>query len=375
MAAKTKGAGSSVFFQLTRRHFVVFFKNKIQVLYTLLVPIIIFVVYIFFLRSMEMMTVENTLLSLETPIKLSDHPELEKYIGTVVDAWMLSGITALSTITVALQTNNVIVDDKQKGVNRDFASAPIPRNMLIASYFLFNFIVTALICFIFEIVCFIYFAAMGEFVYNAVDLLLMVVVLLYMSINSTLMTVFLCSFFKTQASLSSLIAVISTGMGFLIGAYMPLGMLPSWVQNICAFIPGTFGCALFRFSFMDTPLQLLMGYVETSNIVADPSFITQITDTFGYQIHFFGMTVTPEWQAVAVAIYTLIFIALNIFSGRKLTTVLGVGKKRRKKKALAAALAQKAAQSENAEHSENTETSLTENSAQAAQAAPPDEHK
>ena len=56
MAAKTKGAGSSVFFQLTRRHFIVFFKNKISVLYTLLVPIIIFVVYIFFLRSMEMMT-------------------------------------------------------------------------------------------------------------------------------------------------------------------------------------------------------------------------------------------------------------------------------------------------------------------------------
>lgn len=337
MAAKTKGAGSSVFFQLVRRHFIVFFKNKIQVLYTLLVPIIIFVVYIFFLRSMEMMTVENTLLSLDTPIKFSDHPELENYIGTVVDAWMLSGITALSTITVSLQTNNVIVDDKQKGVNRDFASAPIPRNMLIGSYFLFNFIVTALICFIFEIVCFIYFAAMSEFVYDAVDLLLMVVVLLYMSVNSTLMTIFLCSFFKTQASLSSLIAVISTGMGFLIGAYMPLGMLPTWVQNICAFIPGTFGCALFRFSFMDTPLKLLMEYVETSNIVADPSFITQITDTFGYQIHFFGLTVTPEWQAVAVAIYTLIFVALNVLLGKKLTTVLGVGKKHRKKKALAAA--------------------------------------
>lgn len=355
MAAKTKGAGSSVFFQLTRRHFIVFFKNKISVLYTLLVPIIIFVVYIFFLRSMEMMTVENTLLSLDTPIKLSDYPELERYIGTVVDAWMLSGITALSTITVALQTNNVIVDDKQKGVNRDFASAPIPRNMLIGSYFLFNFIVTALICFIFEIVCFIYFAAMGEFVYDFVDLLLMVVVLLYMSINSTLMTVFLCSFFKTQASLSSLIAVISTGMGFLIGAYMPLGMLPTWVQNICAFIPGTFGCALFRFSFMDTPLRLLMEYVEASDIVADPAFIAQITDTFGFRIHFFGLTVTPEWQAVAVAIYTLIFIALNIFSGKKLTTVLGVGKKRRRRRALAAAMqaeksaAQAAAPNEQAE--------------------------
>ena len=95
---------------------------------------------------------------------------------------------------------------------------------------------------------------------------------------------------------------------------------------------------------MDTPLELLMEYVETSGIVADPSFLTQITGTFGYQIHFFGLTVTPEWQAVAVAIYTLIFVALNILSGKKLTTVLGVGKKRKKKKALAAAAANAQAQ-------------------------------
>ena len=337
MAAKTKGAGASVFFQLTNRHFIVFFKNKIQVLYTLLVPIIIFVVYIFFLRSMELMTVENTLLTLDIPIKLSEHPELEKYVGTVVDAWMLSGIAALSTITVSLQSNNVIIDDKQRGVNRDFASAPIPRNMLIASYFLFNFIVTLLICFIFEIVCFIYFGAMGEFVFDAVDLLLMVGVLLYICVNSTLLTVFICSFFKTWASLSSMVAVVSTGMGFLIGAYLPLGMLPEWVQNICAFIPGTFGCALFRFSFMDTPLKLLMEYVEGSGIIADPAFLAQMVDTFGYNIRFFGTVVTPEWQAVAVAVYTLIFIALNIFSGKKLTDVLGVGKKRKRRAQLAAA--------------------------------------
>lgn len=43
---KTKHRGTEIFFQLTRRHLLVFFKNKVRVMYTLLVPVIIFAVYI-----------------------------------------------------------------------------------------------------------------------------------------------------------------------------------------------------------------------------------------------------------------------------------------------------------------------------------------
>ena len=38
-----------------------------------------------------------------------------------------------------------------------------------------------------------------------------------------------------------------------------------------------------------------------------------------------------EFQAVALAIFIVIFIVLNILSGKKLTDVLGVGKKRRQR--------------------------------------------
>lgn len=58
---KTKHRGTEIFFQLTRRHLLVFFKNKVRVMYTLLVPVIIFAVYIFFLRELELSAVRNTL--------------------------------------------------------------------------------------------------------------------------------------------------------------------------------------------------------------------------------------------------------------------------------------------------------------------------
>lgn len=327
-AAKRRGSGTEIFFQLTRRHLLVFFKNKVRLMYTLLVPVIIFAVYILFLRELELSTVENTLYRLG----IQADEALNKYIRTLVDSWMLSGIAALSTITVSLQTNTVFVEDKQNGVNRDFASSPINRNTLIGSYILFNFLVTLLICVVYLAICFIYLACVNEFFLDFVDFAQIFGILLYATVSSTLMTVFISSFIKTEGTMASLIAVFSTAVGFLIGAYMPLGMLrPAWVQSLCAFIPGTYACSLLRYSFMATPLSQLSDYVINMQIANGQELIDAITGSFGYQLEFIGVQVNVEFQAVALAIFIVIFIVLNILSGKKLTDVLGVGKKRRKK--------------------------------------------
>ncbi len=318
----------TVFFELTRRHLLVFFKNKIRLLYTLLVPVIIFAVYIFFLRGLELSTVESTLYRLN--IEPTD--ELNRYVGTLVDSWMLSGIAALSSITVSLQSNNVFVEDKQNGVNRDFASSPIRRGALIGSYVVFNFLVTLLVCVIYLAICLLYLACMGEFLLGFGDFITIFGIMLYATVSSTLMTVFLCSFIKTEGTMASLVAVFSTAVGFLIGAYMPLGMLPGWVQTLCAFIPGTYACALLRYSFMATPLAGLSSYVtDVLQIPNGQQFLADLTGSFGYDLEFFSVTVGPGFQALALTVFNLIFLVLNIFSGKELAAVLGGARKKRKK--------------------------------------------
>ena len=46
--AKRRGSGTEIFFQLTRRHLLVFFKNKVRLMYTLLVLVVIYEVHILF---------------------------------------------------------------------------------------------------------------------------------------------------------------------------------------------------------------------------------------------------------------------------------------------------------------------------------------
>ena len=308
----------NVFLNLTKRHFLVFFKNKIRVLYTLLVPIIILLVYILFLRNLELSTVQNILYELE----VGATPELTTYINTLVDSWMLSGIIILSTITISIQTNNIIINDKENGVNRDFASSPIKNSYLIGSYFLFNFIVTMFLCLIVMLICFVYLAIMCEFFLTFIDFLIAFGVLTLSTATSTLLTIFICSFIKHESTLASIIAVFSTVAGFVIGAYMPLSMFPDWFRNICGFVPGTYSTDLMRFAFMATPLDGLSGLVSDLNLANEEELINNLFNSFGYEINLFGTNINVGYQALINVGFVVLFMILNIFSVKHITKVV-----------------------------------------------------
>ena len=307
----------NVFYQLTKRHFLVFFKNKIRVFYTMMVPLIIIAVYIVFLRQLELNTVKNILL--EENVLISEGSSEMKMIESVVDSWMLSGILTLSTITISIQTNNIIINDKENGVNRDFASSPISRNFLIGSYFVFNFIVTLLICLIVLVVCLLYLAFMGEFHLNFVDILEILGVLILSTITSTLMTIFICSFIKKESTLASLIAIFSAVAGFLIGAYMPLNMFHPILRNVCCFVPGTYSCGMMRFAFMDTGLNELTNMLQ--NIENGPALLEALTENFGFSLEVFGYDLEVGYQAIVNIVCVVILAVMNIFSAKYLAKV------------------------------------------------------
>ena len=305
---------------LTKRHLLVFINSRMRVFFTLMVPFIIFVIYIFFLRDLELMTIDPVLE--EYGLSMED-ATLRHYVYTLVESWMLSGIVAMCTITVSLQINNITVSDKENGINRDFASSPVSSNMLIFSYFLANFIITFVVCLIFLVVCFIYLAALGELIVTFASVMSMLGVLVFATVNGVLFTVFICSFISRDSTMGSVITIFSTAIGFLIGAYMPLFMLPEAVQYVCAFVPGTYSCSLFRFAFMSDTINEMTAYVVQIMPENGGVLMEQLTDSFGYNLNFFGNIVEPGYQALALAIFTIILLALNIVFGKKLTAVIG----------------------------------------------------
>ena len=313
----------NIFFTLTKRHLKMIFSNKIRMFYTLMVPIIILIIYIIFLRSMELTAVENELLKRGIDVK---NAELMKHVSTVVDAWMLSGIVSISAVTISLQTNSLIVEDKENGVNKDFVSSPINKNVLIASYFLYNFVITFFLTFLVLLTSFIFLAAYGEMYLNFTDIIMMIGTVFLTTIPTTLLTVFICIFIKTEPVLASVIAIFSAAIGFLTGAYMPISMLTKPIQYLCAFIPGTYSTSLIRFSYLDSPINNLASYLKANPALlptgqtAD-SISDLVINSFGYKVNFFEMNVTPALSVLITFIFFLIFLVLNIIFSKKLATV------------------------------------------------------
>jgi len=309
----------NIFLTLTKRHLKMIFSNKIRMFYTLMVPIIILVIYIIFLRNMELTAVENELQKMAIDV---NNKELMYKISMVVDAWMLSGIVSISSVTISLQTNSLIVEDKENGINKDFVSSPINKNILIASYFIYNFLITIFLTFLVLITSFIFLAFYGEMYLNFTDIITMFGTVFLTCIPTTLLTVFICIFIKTEPILASVIAIFSAAIGFLTGAYMPISMLAKPIQYFCAFIPGTYSCSLIRFSFLENPINGLEAYlVANPNILPAGKSATDvmnlIRNNFGFNVNFFEMPLTPAYSVLVTGIFFIIFLILNlIFCGR-----------------------------------------------------------
>ena len=190
-----------VFLTLTKRHILVFSKNWTTVLFTMMVPVVIFIVYIVFLRNMMIDGIKTAL-----PIFDQLVEDQQQKIYALADCWMMAGVLAVSCITVSLNTNYIMVRDKERGANRDFISSPISSRMVMVSYFAFNTIVCFVVNFLVLCLCMIYLAAYGAFMIDFVDFLALVGIILLSTMNAALLTFFVCNFINTESTLSSIVA-------------------------------------------------------------------------------------------------------------------------------------------------------------------------
>lgn len=289
-----------VFLTLTKRHIIVFCKNWTTVLFTMMVPMIILVIYVLFLRDMEIKTIDPIIKEyVQNP-----SADFMRKIYALADSWMIAGVLAVSCITVSLNTNSIMVRDKERGISKDFLSSPISSRMVLYSYFAFNTIVTFLITFFVLCVCMIYLACYGAFMISVMDFFALVGIILLSTMNAALLTFFICTFINKESSLSAILAIFSAAVGFLIGAYLPTSILPDSIQCI---IPGTYSAALFRNYLMSGPMDMLKAAYPEASALAEA-----LSDSFSFNLNFFGSDVSQEIQAWILGGFTVVFAAINI---------------------------------------------------------------
>lgn len=292
-----------VFYSLTKRHLLVFFKNIPTVIFTLMVPLAIFLVYIIFLRQLETETIKTTLDTLirenQSVLGLESHAdeykEVLKKVYGIADCWMVAGVLAVSCITVSLNANYIVVRDKESMVTRDFISSPIHPNIIVASYFTFNVIVTFIVNFIVYLLCLLVLSIYGAYMISLLDFFSILGVLLLSTISASLITFFICSFINSESVMSPIVAIVSAAVGFLIGAYLPNNFGPKYIGYITTFFPGTYSVGLLRNYFLATPLSLLSKKLEGYGI---SGIVDTLSEQFSLNIDFFSHEIKPGFMVL-----------------------------------------------------------------------------
>ncbi|CCV63934.1 ABC-type multidrug transport system, permease component [Alteracholeplasma palmae J233] len=292
--------------ELTKRNMRIFLKNKTSVLFSMLAPVLILVIYILFMGEFQVDMIAN---NLPESVEVS-----RKSISSITHAWMLSGIVGISSLTVALNSMFIAISDKERRVIDDFTASPVKLVNLTLSYFISAFILTFVICFLFLIIGIIYLIIATGVGFTFLDLFSLFGILILSTLSAVIVLMCITTFFKTTSAASSFTGIFSALVGFLIGAYLPVSILPKGIQNFANLIPGSHSTGLFRTVFMKRMIESLPEGIS-------PEFIEQIKGTYGFDLQIFGAKINSShmylYLTASIFVFFIAYLVINKWIKKK----------------------------------------------------------
>jgi multidrug/hemolysin transport system permease protein len=222
---------------LIKRNIKLFFKDKGMFFTALITPAILLVLYATFLGKVYR---DSFLSALPAGFPLA-----EELIEGCVVGQLISSILAVSCVTVTFCSNMLMVQDKASGSAWDFLVSPVRGGALAVGYYAATFFSSLLICAVAMTVCLVWLATVGWYL-SFLDVLLLGVDVVLLVMFGTALSSFVNFFLSTQGQISAVGTVVSSGYGFLCGAYMPISQFSEGLQKAIMLLPGTYGTSLIR---------------------------------------------------------------------------------------------------------------------------------
>ena len=283
---------TAALFALTLRNLKVFVKDRANVFFSLMAPLIVLALYVLFIGRMQSDGLKDALAGMGV--------SADDAVAAFSDSWMLSGVMATSCVTVPLCACGIMIQDKNRGVSADFAASPIPSWLPSAAYFIAVAASGLIISLIVLGVCFVWLAITGGFLLTAADVFGCIGVTVLSVLSSSTLLVFLISFLSSEGAFTAINVIVGTVTGFLIGAYIPINTFPEGVQYITLFVPGSYSASLFRGFFMDGALKKMEEAVSAE-------FSEALAGQFSVKLNFFGTSLSAGWAAVILGVTVVVF--------------------------------------------------------------------
>ena len=144
------------------------------------------------------------------------------------------------------------------------------------------------------------------------DFLAILVTILLSTLSSALFCTIFFGLIKSEGALTAINGVFAAIIGFVVGAYLPSSMMPSAINYISLFVPGSYSVALFRTIFLAGPINKLISQVP-------PNVVEILTKSYSLEMNFFGHTVSAWVMALVMvgAIFVFAGLLMLLYSHKK----------------------------------------------------------
>ena len=291
---------------MIRRNCKLFFKDKGIFFTSLITPLILLVLYATFLANVYR---DSFISTLPAGFTLPD-----EVINGLVGGQLLSSLLAVCTVTVAFCANMLMVQDKISGAANDFLITPVKKSSLAISYYIATSISTLIICFVALGASMIYLGVSGWYL-SAGDIFALILDVFLLSMFGTALSSLINRFLSSQGQISAVGSIVSSGYGFICGAYMPISSFSEGLQKVISFLPGTYGTALLRNHAMRGV------FAEMSAYGLSPEAIEGVKNALDCNLYFFDHKVALSTMylilAASVVVVLGAYILLHVLAGKK----------------------------------------------------------
>lgn len=287
---------------LTLRNIKLFFRDKGMFFTALITPAILLVLYATFLADVYR---DSFTMGLPENIPLN-----EKLIDALVGGQLVSSILAVSCVTVAFCSNFLMVNDKVTGALRDLTVSPAKPSTLALSYYIATVVSTLTVCLSAMCICLVYIAAVGWYM-SVGDMLLLLVDVVLLVLFGTALSSIINLFLTSQGQISAVGTIVSSGYGFICGAYMPISSFGEGLQTLISFLPGTYGTSLVRNHAMRGALDAMID----AGVPAEA--IDSLRDVLDCNLYFFDTEVGVGSMYLILAASVAVLIGIYVFLNAK----------------------------------------------------------
>ena len=268
------------FLGLTKRNLLLFFKDKQSILFSLLTSMIVFVLYLLFLKDTFVNAMDSAINQFPGLSSLIDTNDKDMFANLI----LLTGILGSAMITVPYNCLITLVKDRENKVDYDILATPLKRGQIILSYFVSAAFSSVILTGIILAVGLVIICMHGDIYLGAIDILKAFGVVALGSISATSIFMIVVLFLKSVSASGAFFGLLSAVSGFIIGAYIPISQFSEAIQTICNIFPASQITIVLR-------NVLINGLLEHMNTTLDGvdqgMFVTSIKELFSFKARLF----------------------------------------------------------------------------------------